>query len=59
MKRNFMNESLLSINNINIDINTINNSYQNMQNNRNYDLEPYEEENFKQIDLLMRKIMND
>ena len=32
---------------------------QNIQNNRNYDLDPHEEENFKQIDLLMRKIMND
>ena len=43
MERNFSNESLPSINSMNMNmnmggINTINNSFQNVKNNRNYDL---------------------
>ena len=71
MEKNYSNENLPMVNNINnVGTNSSNNnSFQSIQtnkgNNYNYlnnqfkDLEAHEEENFKQIDLLMRKIMND
>ena len=70
MEKNFSNENLPILNTINnTGNNSNNNSFQNIQinkgNNSNYlnsqfqDLEAHEEENFKQIDLLMRKIMSD
>jgi hypothetical protein len=71
MEKNYSNESIPPMINNNMNMagnNSNNNSFQNIQNNRaniNYlnnqfqDLETHEEENFKQIDLLMKKIMND
>ena len=68
MENNYINENLPMVNNINnIGNNSNNNSFQNINKGNNYnnlsnqfkDLEAHEEENFKQIDLLMRKIMSD
>ena len=67
MEINNSNENLPMINN-NSGNNSNNNSFQNYQINKInnnylssqfYDLEAHEEENFKQIDMLMKKIMND